>query len=195
MLTAMSMRCSRPIGTWPCGAITDPTDGRDRRWRPNRQARRPDVDFADPRVFLADMTGDGLQDIVRVNSGNVEYWPSLGNGRFGPRQRMSNSPRLRDLFTGTTQTLLVDIDGDGCADLLRLGPDGLEIYLRQIGCGAERAGGAGHAATADSGLRTHGECQRRQRRWPVVEQLSGPRGARREPDVRCRSAVSAHGCG
>lgn len=34
----------------------------------------PDVSFSDPRVKLADLTGDGLQDIVLVHDGNIEYW-------------------------------------------------------------------------------------------------------------------------
>ncbi len=32
----------------------------------------PDVDFTDPRVHLADMTGDGLQDVIVVHDGLVE---------------------------------------------------------------------------------------------------------------------------
>lgn len=36
------------------------------------------------RTFFADMTGDGLLDVVQVESGRVEYWPNLGHGRFGP---------------------------------------------------------------------------------------------------------------
>ncbi|PWT83399.1 MAG: hypothetical protein C5B44_00655, partial [Acidobacteria bacterium] len=35
----------------------------------------PEVDFTDPNVRLADMTGDGSQDIVRLTSGGVQYWP------------------------------------------------------------------------------------------------------------------------
>src|SRR5699024_7765620 len=46
---------------------------------------RPDVDFGSPLVLFADMNGDGLQDLVQVASGRVEYWPSLGGGRFGDR--------------------------------------------------------------------------------------------------------------
>jgi hypothetical protein len=40
----------------------------------------PDVFFGDPagRVRLADMTGDGLNDIVVVYDGRIEYWPNLG---------------------------------------------------------------------------------------------------------------------
>ncbi|MGL4175177.1 MAG: SpvB/TcaC N-terminal domain-containing protein, partial [Dermatophilaceae bacterium] len=36
----------------------------------------PDVSFSDQRVRLGDMSGDGLQDIVLVHDGRVEYWPS-----------------------------------------------------------------------------------------------------------------------
>jgi RHS repeat-associated protein len=93
----------------------------------------PDVDFNDPLVFLADMTGDGLQDVVRVNSGSVEYWPSLGNGRFGARVRMTNSPRLRDLFVDPRQILLADVDGDGCADLIRVSTYAIELYRNRHG--------------------------------------------------------------
>jgi hypothetical protein len=41
----------------------------------------PDVVFSDPRVRVADMTGDGLQDIVLVHDGLVQYWPQLGHAR------------------------------------------------------------------------------------------------------------------
>ncbi len=36
-------------------------------------------------IFLADMSGDGLHDIVRIRNGSIVYWPSLGYGRFGPK--------------------------------------------------------------------------------------------------------------
>jgi Salmonella virulence plasmid 65kDa B protein/FG-GAP-like repeat len=47
--------------------------------------RFPDVRFSDPRVKLADMTGDGLQDIVFVGLGHVDYWPYRGYGRWDER--------------------------------------------------------------------------------------------------------------
>ncbi len=72
------------------------------------------VDLAGADIQLADMTGDGLSDLVRVRSGRVEYWPSLGNGRFGARVAMSHSPR----FDTASEPLLADLDGDGCADLV-----------------------------------------------------------------------------
>lgn len=95
-------------------------------------------DFSEPLVFLADMNGDGLDDLVRVRSGLVEYWPGLGYGRFGERQTMTNSPRLRNLtqissHTGAQPLILVDVDGDGCADMVRVTADGLEVNLNRNG--------------------------------------------------------------
>ncbi|NHF73486.1 FG-GAP repeat domain-containing protein [Paracoccus xiamenensis] len=48
---------------------------------------RPEVAFTKDanELYLADMTGDGLTDLVRIRNGEVSYWPSLGHGRFGPR--------------------------------------------------------------------------------------------------------------
>ena len=49
------------------------------RWVERRALEEfPDVNFSDPRVKWADMCGDGLQDIVLIYDGNVEYWPNLG---------------------------------------------------------------------------------------------------------------------
>ncbi|MBX3275876.1 MAG: hypothetical protein KF729_36800, partial [Sandaracinaceae bacterium] len=41
------------------------------------------VDFENPEVRLADMNGDGLQDLVQVRRGRVVYWPGRGDGTFG----------------------------------------------------------------------------------------------------------------
>ena len=77
-------------------------NGRHRGWTPEKTRwveRRsleefPNVNFSDPRVKWADMTGDGLQDIVLVHDGNVEYWPNLGHGNWGRRVSMRNCPRF-----------------------------------------------------------------------------------------------------
>jgi RHS repeat-associated protein len=93
------------------------------------------ADFADPLTFMADMTGDGLPDTVRVRSGLVEYWPNLGYGRFGGRVVMMNSPRLPGISDASEQLLLSDIDGDGCCDLIRISAKGAELYVNQSGRG------------------------------------------------------------
>src|SRR5271169_5258209 len=55
----------------------------------------PKLVFADgtESIFLADMSGDGLTDLVRIRLGEVCYWPNLGYGRFGAKIAMDQSPR------------------------------------------------------------------------------------------------------
>jgi RHS repeat-associated protein len=86
----------------------------------------PDVAFSDPHVKLADMTGDGLQDLALVSDGNVEYWPNLGHGAWGPRISMRGGPRL-PYWYDPRRVLLGDVDGDGLADLVYV--DGTEVTL------------------------------------------------------------------
>ena len=58
------------------------------------EERGPRVVFADgtQTVSLADMSGDGLSDIVRVRNGEICYWPNLGYGRFGAKVTMDRAP-------------------------------------------------------------------------------------------------------
>ncbi|MDH6222813.1 SpvB/TcaC N-terminal domain-containing protein [Streptomyces pseudovenezuelae] len=77
----------------------------------------PGVDLADPRVRFADMTGDGLQDLVLLGNGNISYWPNLGRNRWGAKVTMRDSPRLPDGYD-PRRVLLGDVDGDGAADLV-----------------------------------------------------------------------------
>ncbi len=46
-------------------------------------------------IHLADLSGDGLSDLVRIRNGDVCYWPNLGYGRFGAKVTMDNAPLLR----------------------------------------------------------------------------------------------------
>src|SRR5207248_7043701 len=92
----------------------------------------PGVDLADPRVRLADMTGDGLHDIVLVRSGNITYWPSLGHGHWGPPVTMHRSPRLPDGYD-PRRVLLGDLDGDGAADLAYVDDGRVLLWGNQCG--------------------------------------------------------------
>ena len=92
----------------------------------------PAISFADPRVRWADMKGDGMQDLVLVHSGRIEYWPSLGHGRFGRRVELRNAPRLPFGFN-PKRILLGDVDGDGCADLIYVEDRQITLWLNQGG--------------------------------------------------------------
>jgi RHS repeat-associated protein len=85
-------------------------------------------------IYLADMSGDGLTDLVRVRNGEVCYWPNLGYGRFGAKVSMDNSPLMDqpELFD-QRRIRLADLDGSGVTDLLYLATDGARIYLNQSG--------------------------------------------------------------
>lgn len=73
-------------------------------------------------IFLADMTGDGLADIVRIGHGDVIYWPNLGFGRFASPIHMAGLGQLdhQESFRAD-RVRLGDIDGSGTSDLLYLG--------------------------------------------------------------------------
>jgi len=96
----------------------------------------PAIVFADPTqsIYLADMSGDGLNDIVRIRNGEICYWPNLGYGRFCAKITMDNSPRFDTLDIFDQRRIRVaDIDGSGTIDILYLAADGVHIYSNQSG--------------------------------------------------------------
>lgn len=94
----------------------------------------PDVSFNDRGVRLADMSGDGLQDFVVVRSGDVSYWPHLGNGHTSPRVEMANPPVFPRGYRDD-RVHVVDLDGDGCSDVVYFGFDSTIIWLNRSGNG------------------------------------------------------------
>lgn len=92
-------------------------------------------------IFLADMTGDGLTDLVRVRRSSICYWPNRGYGKFGAKIQMKNSPALDWQSFDPKRVRLADIDGSGPADILYLGPRGVRYWFNQAGngWGAENA--------------------------------------------------------
>ena len=117
----------------------------DRTPRPFDEERGPQLVFADPTasIFLADMSGDGLTDLVRIRSAEVCYWPNLGYGRFGAKVSMDEAPvfDFTDHFDAR-RVRLADIDGTGSADLVYLGEQ-TTIWFNRSG----NSWAAGHALT------------------------------------------------
>lgn len=104
--------------------------------RPKDEEKGPAMVFSDETrsIYLADMSGDGLTDIVRIRNGEVCYWPNLGYGRFGAKITMDQSPvfDFADSFR-PDRVRLGDIDGSGTADIVYLGRDGIRIWRNQSG--------------------------------------------------------------
>ncbi|MDC0747116.1 SpvB/TcaC N-terminal domain-containing protein [Polyangium mundeleinium] len=100
--------------------------------------KAPTLVFADmtQAIFVADMSGDGLPDIVRVRNGSICYWPNLGRGRFGAKVQMSKAPQLDDSHTFDPRRIrLGDIDGTGTTDIVYVAGEGAVIVFNQAGNG------------------------------------------------------------
>jgi RHS repeat-associated protein len=85
-------------------------------------------------IFLADMSGDGLQDVVRIRNGSVVYWPNLGYGRFGSQVTMARPPQFdRADHFDPARLRPADLDGTGTADLLYVGRGEIRYWLNRSG--------------------------------------------------------------
>src|SRR5262249_54565261 len=104
--------------------------------KPFDEDKGPALVFADgtQSISLADLSGDGLTDIVRIRNGEVCYWPNLGYGRFGAKITMDDAPFFDapDLFE-QRRIRLADIDGSGTTDLIYLGRDKVTYWFNQSG--------------------------------------------------------------
>ncbi|PHN01150.1 SpvB/TcaC N-terminal domain-containing protein [Flavilitoribacter nigricans] len=96
----------------------------------------PSIVFADQEqsIFLADMSGDGLTDIVRIRNGEICYWANMGYGQFSAKVTMGNAPLFDydDLFN--PQYLhLADVSGTGATDILYLRQGQFKAYINLSG--------------------------------------------------------------
>lgn len=100
------------------------------------EERGPRLVFADgsQSMYLADLSGDGLTDLVRIRNGEICYWPNLGYGHFGAKVLMDNAPYF-DLLEqfDHNRIRLTDIDGSGTTDIIYLHSDGVRLYFNQSG--------------------------------------------------------------
>lgn len=85
-------------------------------------------------IYLADMSGDGLSDLVRICNGEICYWPNLGYGQFGAMVPMDNAPWFDSFDQFDQQHIhLADIDGSGTTDIIYPGSQGACLYFNQSG--------------------------------------------------------------
>lgn len=96
----------------------------------------PRVVFADQEqsIFLADMTGDGMTDIVRIRNGELCYWANMGYGKFSAKISMKNAPTIDSPEQFNPQYLyLLDIDGSGTTDIAYYHQQALHVWCNWSG--------------------------------------------------------------
>jgi RHS repeat-associated protein len=102
------------------------------------EERGPVILFADTDqrllVATADMSGDGLADILLISHAGVCYYPNLGYGRFGARVTLE----MKGNFDTSTDfnphfIRLADIDGSGTTDIVYLGKAKVQVWYNQSG--------------------------------------------------------------
>ncbi len=87
-------------------------------------------------VTMADMTGDGLADVVRIANGQLSYWPNRGRGQFGDEVIMTGLEPFDhpDRMRGD-RIRLADVDGTGTADLIYFDDQGARVWINGAGNG------------------------------------------------------------
>ena len=100
------------------------------------EEKGPAIVFADAKqtIYLADMSGDGLTDIVRIRNGEVCYWANKGYGNFSAKVNMGNAPKFDtpDLFN-PRYVRLSDISGTGATDIMYLGENKFKAFINLSG--------------------------------------------------------------
>ncbi len=78
-------------------------------------------------IFLADLTGNGINDLVRVKQDEIAYWPSVGYKKFGEKITFEGFSILKDLHSFNPRNIhLTDMNGSGRQDVIY--NNGGEIY-------------------------------------------------------------------
>lgn len=88
------------------------------RWGAPQQLRNvPPAALSDQGVRFADITGSGTVDLVVANANGTGYYPNDPEQGFQPRRTLTSAPTFT---VADPDTHLLDLDGDGRADLLSL---------------------------------------------------------------------------
>ncbi len=96
----------------------------------------PAIVFSDieQAIFLADMVGDGLTDIVRIRNGEICYWANMGYGKFSAKITMANAPIFDHPASFNPAYLhITDISGTGASDIMYLGKNAFQVYVNLSG--------------------------------------------------------------
>ena len=99
---------------------------------------------------IADVNGDGMADIVAFGADGVAVALATGNGHFAaPVGGIANYGYLAGGWTSQDQypRQLADVNGDGMADIIAFGADGVAVSL---------ATGEGHFASPVAGIANYG---------------------------------------
>ncbi len=86
----------------------------------------PDIDD----IQLADIDGDGLEDLISVSLENhrLAWYANFGDGNFGPEEVV-----VSDYYTD--KIVVEDFDGDGLNDLFAFTNEGFVQWYRNLGAG------------------------------------------------------------
>lgn len=106
--------------------------------RASDEERGPKILFAgkDEKMLIAtaDMSGDGLADIVLITYSNVCYYPNLGYGRFGAKVSVEMNGSFDSATDFNLQHIhLADIDGSGTTDIIYSGKSKIQVWFNQSG--------------------------------------------------------------
>lgn len=92
---------------------------------PMRIGQGPSVDLDDPSVRLADLTGNGLPDLLQQGSGAWWFHENRGNGAWASPVRVTASAAVR---LDDPRVHLTDLSGDGLSDLVYMGTDEIVVW-------------------------------------------------------------------
>jgi RHS repeat-associated protein len=102
------------------------------------EEKGPTIIFADKDekilVATADMSGDGLMDLVIITYTTVFYYPNMGYGRFGSKISMQLNGCFNSVANFNPAYIqLSDIDGSGTTDILYIGDKEIKVWYNQAG--------------------------------------------------------------